>query len=176
MSNPPWHTNSVHGLSGYFGVRRTWVDLWDRHLRTISPLSIPVFWNSRWTRIAGQCRVIKGGDVQSITLHSCLIDHPTEFRETFAHEVAHASVHLEFPHERHDHDWHWKKWAILLGAKPEACCQLKALEIVRQKRARWSAECLGCGHVTYRMKAPTSNFYWHPACGALFGNWKEIKA
>lgn len=156
------------------GCLARWVGVWEAELDSWLPLSIPVVWNGRPTGRGGRCTMIRGGDVERIELHPALIPFPIDLLEMFAHELAHASAHIQSPWINHYHGANWLRWARLLGARPEVCSNIPALTALRETRARWVAECIRCGKQSYRIKKPKQGLYVHRGgCNGLFGPWEE---
>jgi predicted SprT family Zn-dependent metalloprotease len=78
--------------------------------------------------------------------------------ETLLHEIAHA---LAGPEARHGPEW--KRIALRLGAKPQAC---EDSPDVALEPADWQSDCRACGTTYHRYKRPRSLTGYRCRCAA----------
>jgi predicted SprT family Zn-dependent metalloprotease len=130
--------------------------------------------NSRAHSRFGVCKL----RTRTIELHAALVDHPTDFRMTLIHEIAHA---LEFMlYGRCDgHGPRWQRIMRDLGEPPlrTGGHTQEAENAIRAMQTRRSVETWVCGkcgfeHGIQRKRKYPASQYRHPECGGKF----EVKA
>ncbi len=108
----------------------------------------------------GSCRFHKATITLSAPL--TLLNPEAEVRDTLLHEIAHA---IAGP--RSGHGPEWKKYAALLGARPERCYD----ERVVSPQSRYVAHCPNCRKEYRRHRAATSRL----ACSECCARWNNGK-
>jgi len=116
------------------------------------------------------------GAERKIALTHLPVSEMGQMRDTFLHEVAHLLDDLQ--RGRTNHDANWKRWARIVGARPEACHEDPVFRAAINEFRKPVAQCSSCGRQWFRQRRKDFTGYTHLKCdGAkvvnVFANREE---